>query len=150
MNFLDKLGKKIGVIEDDVLDEHELEEDIFVKKPTNNTIFSRQQANIIPMPNANSNVRLIVVDAVSFDDSQKIADLLRESRPVVVNFENTPADIKTRMQDFLSGTVYAIKGTLQRVGEHILVCAPNNVTIGQENNKKASSRLKEFSSWDER
>lgn len=150
MNFLDKWGKKIGVIEDDVL-EQELEEDIFVKKPTTNTIFSKQQTNIIPMPNANKNVRLIVVDAVSFDDSQKIADLLRESRPVVVNFENTPAEIKTRMQDFLSGTVYAIKGTLQRVGEHILVCAPNNVTIGQDSNKKSSSsRPKEFSSWDER
>lgn len=149
MSFLDKWGKKIGVIEEDAMDQ-ELEEDIFVKKPTNNTIFSKQQANVIPMPNANRNVRLAVVDAVSFDDSQKIADLLRESRPVVVNFENTPADIKSRMQDFLSGTVYAIKGTLQRVGEHILVCAPQNVTIGQDGDRKTLSRPKEFSSWDER
>ena len=34
-----------------------------------------------------------------------------------------------RIIDFLSGTLYAISGTLQKLGNGIFLCTPNNVSV---------------------
>ena len=36
-----------------------------------------------------------------------------------------------RIIDFLSGTVYAIGGDIQRVGTDIFLCTPDNVEVGE-------------------
>lgn len=77
-------------------------------------------------------VRVVVIEPVSFDDSQKVADFLRNDQPVVVNFESTNAAVKKRMTDFISGTIYALNGTIRTIGPNILVCAPRNVDIDAE------------------
>ncbi len=38
-------------------------------------------------------------------------------------------DQALRVVDFLSGTVYAIGGDIQKVGASIFICAPDNVEI---------------------
>ena len=77
-------------------------------------------------------VRVVVLEPVSFDDSQKVADFLRSDQPVVVNFESTDPAVKKRMTDFISGTIYALNGTIRTIGPNILVCAPRNVDIDAE------------------
>ena len=34
-----------------------------------------------------------------------------------------------RMTDFISGTIYALGGSMKKIGRNILVCAPKNVDI---------------------
>ena len=77
-------------------------------------------------------VRVVVIEPVSFDDSQKVADYLRNDQPVVVNFETTEPAVRKRMTDFISGTIYALNGTIRTIGPNILVCAPRNVDIDAE------------------
>ncbi len=77
-------------------------------------------------------VRVVVIEPVSFDDSQKVADFLRNDQPVVVNFETTDNAVRKRMTDFISGTIYALNGTIRTIGPNILVCAPRNVDIDAE------------------
>ena len=31
--------------------------------------------------------------------------------------------------DFLSGTIYAIKGNIQKIGSGIFLCTPNNINV---------------------
>ena len=81
------------------------------------------------MPVANKLVTVVLLEPVDFDDSQKIADYLRTNQPVVVNFTNTDNVVAKRMTDFLSGTVYAVNGSMKKLGRNILVCAPKNVDI---------------------
>lgn len=83
----------------------------------------------IAMPIADKQVRVVVIEPSSFDDSQKIADYLRGNQPVVVNFENTDNIVTKRMTDFISGTIYALGGSMKKIGRSILVCAPRNVDI---------------------
>lgn len=83
----------------------------------------------ISMPLAQKQVRVVVLEPASFDDSQKVADYLRNNQPVVVNFEGTESLVTKRMTDFISGTVYALGGTMKKIGRTILVCAPKNVDI---------------------
>lgn len=77
-------------------------------------------------------VRVVVIEPTSFDDSQKVADYLRNDQPVVVNFETTDQTVRKRMTDFISGTIYALNGTIRTIGPNILVCAPRNVDIDAE------------------
>ena len=83
----------------------------------------------LSLPVANKLVSVVVLEPVDFNDSQKIADYLRSNQPVVVNFANTDNVVAKRMTDFISGTVYAIGGSMKKLGRNILVCAPKNVDI---------------------
>lgn len=88
---------------------------------------------LISMPLATKQVRVVVIEPVNFDDAQKVADYLRKNQPVVINFEDTDSDVMKRIIDFISGTVYALNGSLKKIGRSILVCAPQNVDIDAEN-----------------
>ena len=83
----------------------------------------------ISMPIADKQVRVVVIEPTTFDDSQKIADYLRGNQPVVVNFENTDNIVTKGLTDFISGTIYALGGSMKKIGRSILVCAPRNVDI---------------------
>jgi cell division inhibitor SepF len=91
----------------------------------------RKQNRTIQMKTT-TEVRVVVIEPSSFDDSQKVADFLRNDQPVVVNFETTEQTVRKRMTDFISGTIYALNGTIRTIGPNILVCAPRNVDIDAE------------------
>ena len=49
-------------------------------------------------------------------ESQQIADYLKARNAVVVNLKRVTPDQAKRIVDFLSGTLYAIGGDLQKLG----------------------------------
>ncbi len=49
--------------------------------------------------------------------------------PVIINLENTDPKDAQRIVDFISGTVYALNGTLKKVSHQVFISAPNNVTV---------------------
>uniref|UniRef100_A0A7C2IVR7 Cell division protein SepF n=1 Tax=Ammonifex degensii TaxID=42838 RepID=A0A7C2IVR7_9THEO len=77
-------------------------------------------------------LRLVVAEPHTFDDAQEIADHLKNRRPVVVNLERVETDLARRIVDFVSGAVYALGGSIQKVGGGIFLCAPSNVDIASE------------------
>ena len=74
-------------------------------------------------------LKMMIVEPESFDDSQSIADFLRDRKPVVINFEGTSPDTSKRVVDFVSGATYALDGNIQKVGKDIFLCVPSNVTV---------------------
>ena len=58
-----------------------------------------------------------------------IADHLKDRNAVVVNLTRVTPDQGKRIVDFLSGTLYAIGGDLQKLGGGIFLCTPNNVNV---------------------
>ena len=79
----------------------------------------------------NSN-KMILVEPRAYSESQTIADHLKSRNSVVVNFKRVTADQQKRIIDFLSGTLYAIDGDLQKVGEGIFLCTPKNIDVQGE------------------
>ena len=63
------------------------------------------------MPVNRNPVSVVVIEPIDFNDSQKMADYLCKNQPVVINFEDTDADVRKRIIDFISGTIYALDGT---------------------------------------
>ncbi|MBE7012682.1 MAG: cell division protein SepF [Ruminococcaceae bacterium] len=74
-------------------------------------------------------LKVVVLQPTSYNDSQDIADHLKSKKPVVVNLERLDKEDARKMVDFLSGAVYALDGSMQKVANGILLLAPYNVGI---------------------
>lgn len=73
--------------------------------------------------------KMMLLEPRAYSESQQIADYLKARNAVVVNLKRVTPDQAKRIVDFLSGTIYAIGGNLQKLGGGIFLCAPNNVNI---------------------
>ena len=76
-----------------------------------------------------SSGKMILLEPRAFSESQQIADHLKKKNTVVVNMKRVTPDQAKRIVDFLSGTVYAIGGDLQKIGGGIFLCTPKNVNV---------------------
>ena len=73
--------------------------------------------------------KMILLEPRAFSESQQIADHLKNKNTVVVNMKRVTADQAKRIVDFLSGTVYALGGDLQKIGTGIFLCTPRDVNV---------------------
>lgn len=73
--------------------------------------------------------KMILLEPRAFSESQQIADHLKKRNTVVVNLKRVTPEQAKRIVDFLSGTIYAISGDLQKIGGGIFLCTPNNVSV---------------------
>jgi len=73
--------------------------------------------------------KMILLEPRAFSESQQIADHLKNRNTVVVNLKRVTSDQAKRIVDFLSGTIYAIGGEIQKIGGGIFLCTPRNINI---------------------
>ena len=91
--------------------------------------------NVVTMNNATPNnasqesSKMCLFEPRVFSDTQDIADELKNRRATLVNLQRIDKVSAKRIIDFLSGTVYAIGGDIQRVGTDIFLCTPDNVEV---------------------
>ena len=100
-------------------------------------------------PIENSNNKMILLEPRAYSESQQIADHLKNRNSVVVNLKRVTSDQAKRIIDFLSGCIYAIGGTMQKIGVGIYLCTPKNVNVQgkiSEDNKD-SEKTEETPEW---
>ena len=73
--------------------------------------------------------KMILLEPRAYSESQQIADHLKNRNSVVVNLKRVTSDQAKRIIDFLSGCIYAIGGTMQKIGVGIYLCTPKNVNV---------------------
>ena len=73
--------------------------------------------------------KMILLEPRAYSEAQQIADHLKKRNTVVVNLKRVTSDQAKRIMDFLSGTIYAIKGNIQKIGNGIFLCTPNNINV---------------------
>ncbi len=73
--------------------------------------------------------KMILLEPRAFSESQQIADYLKKRNTVVVNLKRVTPDQGKRIIDFVSGTLYAIGGSMQKLGDGIFLCAPKNINV---------------------
>ncbi|UXR77604.1 MULTISPECIES: cell division protein SepF [unclassified Staphylococcus] len=92
------------------------------------------QGNVVSMNQSqeveqNGSSKMCLFEPRVFSDTQDIADELKNRRATLVNLQRIDQVSAKRIIDFLSGTVYAIGGDIQRVGADIFLCTPDNVEV---------------------
>lgn len=83
-------------------------------------------------PESGAPPQVVVAQPRSLDDVQAIAAHLKAGRPVLVTLRLAERETARRIIDFLSGTVYALDGAMRAVGDDILLCTPNRVSVKLE------------------
>lgn len=73
--------------------------------------------------------KMILLEPRAFSESQQIANHLKNRNSVVVNLKRITTEQAKRIIDFLSGVIYAINGSMQKIGVGIYLCTPKNVNI---------------------
>lgn len=85
--------------------------------------------NVVSLQSVQKSSKLVLSEPRVYAEAQEVADHLKNHRAVIVNLQRIDYDQAKRIVDFLSGTVYAIGGDIQRVGADIFLCTPDNVEI---------------------
>ncbi|KMY45077.1 cell division protein SepF [Bacillus sp. FJAT-27916] len=99
-------------------------------KTTNKAVNqAHKQQNVVSLQSIQKSSKLVLLEPRAYADAQEIADHLKNRRGVVVNLQRISPDQARRIVDFLSGTVYAIAGDIQRIGSNIFLCTPENVDV---------------------
>ena len=115
--------------EDDVYDmedEHTAEDEeieerrVWGKRSNNNKVVSMPQIQ---------QVKMVISQPTSFEQSESICDLLKEKKSVIVNLEYVNKDVARRIVDVISGAVHALDGHIQKVSNSIFLSAPYNYDI---------------------
>ncbi|MGB9552921.1 MAG: cell division protein SepF [bacterium] len=105
---------------------------------------SLEKVEIAPEKKQNT---IVLFEPTIFEDGKKIADSLKARKPVVVNLEKMDHETARRCIDFLSGTIYALNGLVEKIAESVFLFAPSSVTI-EETRKKSWDQEKPFDSSD--
>ena len=103
-------------------------EDIFADEDTNSEAFYAVTTDAALKENDGKS-RMILLEPRAYSESQQIADHLRMRNTVVVNLKRVTSDQAKRIVDFLSGTIYALDGDLQKIGGGIFLCTPSNINV---------------------
>jgi len=74
-------------------------------------------------------VRMVVLQPQSMEDTQVVIDNLCQGKSIIVNLENLSPEVAQRLLDFISGAIYALRGSIRKVSRGIFLLAPNGVDI---------------------
>ncbi|MGE8033828.1 cell division protein SepF [Lysinibacillus sp. NPDC093692] len=90
--------------------------------------------NIVSLQSAmnSKGSKVVLVEPRVYAEAQDIAEHLKNRRATIVNLQRIEREQGVRIIDFLSGTVYALGGDIQRIGKDIFLCTPENVEVSGE------------------
>jgi cell division inhibitor SepF len=71
----------------------------------------------------------------SFNDAQEVADRFRGGAPVILNLQETDAELGRRLIDFCSGLCYGLRGQMQRVGDRVFLVTPADVQLSADDHR---------------
>lgn len=108
---------------EEIIEEEEVIEEEYIKPKKNKQV--NATGNVVNLHAVkDQGVRMVLMEPRSYEEAQEIADHLRSRRGVVLNLQRVTQEQAKRIVDFLSGTVYALNGDIQKIGPGIFICVP--------------------------
>ena len=109
--------------------EEEIEQD--EEQDEGRNFWNRRSNKVVNMPQTNQ-IKMVISQPTTFEQSEAICDLLKEKKSVIVNLEYVNKDIARRIVDVISGAVHALDGHIQKISNSIFLIAPYNYEITNE------------------
>ncbi|WP_017187419.1 cell division protein SepF [Alkalibacillus haloalkaliphilus] len=131
MSFKDKfksffdLDERATYEETPKREEHEVEQ----KEEPTKKFKNQNQDNVVSLTSIQNDTKMVLCEPTDFDEAQDIADHIMKKKSVVVNLQRLDHNTSVRIVDFLSGTVYALSGNIQKLGQQTFLCTPDHVDI---------------------
>ena len=99
-----------------------------VEPPTRSTSVMTEAVRPVRSVEVQSDV--LVVE--EFGDAKILADRVRDKVPVVLDLRRAHPNLVRRVIDFSSGLIYALDGTMRKVGEGLVLVLPPRVTLSRD------------------
>ena len=95
---------------------------------------SRRGDNVVSMTENNfnnrSSMRISIQEPLDYEqDAPNVINDILDKKVVVLNLEMVDSDMRRRIFDFVSGAVYALDGTVEKVTKGIFVISPKGVEV---------------------
>ena len=123
----DKLGRFFGISNDDE-DELEKEEYATSNKDNNENLplNSVSRDNVVSIKSGlnSAKSKIVLYEPRVYSDAKDVAQNLLNNKAVVINFSRMEDSSARRIVDFITGTVYAVNGEIQRIGDKIFLATP--------------------------
>lgn len=129
--IMDKVWNLFGM--DNAEEEEEYEEENEYEEEENEyeeekKLWGRRNNKVVSMPQTQQ-VKMVISQPTTFEQSEGICDLLKEKKSVIINLEYVNKDVARRIVDVISGAVHALDGHMQKVSNSIFLIAPYNYDI---------------------
>lgn len=126
MGFKDKFLDFVAPAVDDEEETEVVETKASTKaqKPLN--AYETKKTNIQGVP---SNAQMALFEPRSFEESEDIARNLKLRKACLVNLHKLQRDSAQRTIDFLTGVVFAIDGSIQKIAQNTILLAPSNIGV---------------------
>ena len=125
MSFKDKI-KSYFTMED----EYEYIEEDVTYPETDSPSKHQDKKNVVNLASIQqSTSKVVLIEPKSYNEAQEIADNIVNRRAVIINLQRVEHQQAKRIVDFLSGTVYAVNGNIQKLGTETFLCTPDNVDV---------------------
>lgn len=129
MSIKDKLKDFISPDDELYLDEEEVE-----------TISSKyEEPRSKTAANAHIEAKMVLFEPRSYEEAQEVAVRLKEQKACVINLHRLPHDFAQRTIDFLTGVIFALDGSIQKIGPNIILCAPKSIGVNGSINLDAEN-----------
>lgn len=120
----DKLGRFFGIAEDDELDESSYIEEPEVEEKEQ-PMKNERRTNVVSINSVNTPTsKIVLYEPRVYSDAKEVAQNLLSNKAVIINFARMDDTQSRRIVDFITGTVYALNGEIQRVGDKIFLATP--------------------------
>lgn len=93
--------------------------------------FFGRKNKVINMPQVQQ-VRMSITRPTTFEQSEEICNYLKEKKAVIVNLEYVNKDVARRIIDFISGSIHALNGNIQKVSNAIFLVTPANYEVASD------------------
>ncbi|NLC97181.1 MAG: cell division protein SepF [Erysipelotrichaceae bacterium] len=76
-----------------------------------------------------SDTKMVLFEPRSFEEAEEIARHLKQRRACVVNLHRLQRDYAQRTIDFLTGVVFALDGTIQKIAHNAILLTPSTIGV---------------------
>lgn len=119
--------------DDEYMDNNYEEEEPKKRKFTRTASASK----VIPITGRNEDANVQIIKPASFDDARKASDVLMRDQVVVFDVTGMrDSEEALRVVDFVSGTVYGLRGNIRKINTGIFIAAPRHIDISGDNIKE--------------
>ena len=115
-----------------------------VEPPPTSRAATRPQGRVEPTSATTSMVRPVEIQSdilvvEEFGDARMLADRVRDRTPVILDMRHTDPDLVRRVVDFSSGLIYALDGSMRKVGDGLVAVLPPRVTLSRDEKRRLAA-----------
>jgi len=120
MKWYDKVKNFVAPVQEDLeLDGEDAKALSDYEAPSNKKLNAQVSAD----------TKMVLFEPRSFYEAEDIARYLKDKKAAVVNLHRLNREYAQRSIDFLTGVIFALDGSIQKIGHNVILCTPKSIGV---------------------